>query len=125
MTMCTLLCFIAWWQAVGTTDPTSSGFLAFLFFYTTLFLALLGLFTVVGFAVRVWILHQEDVVFRNVRKTFRQGFLFATLVCGALFLKSQGLFKVWVVALLLLLLVCVEFFFISYTHSARRPRPGV
>jgi len=116
MTLGTFLCWAAWFLVLKTTDPAAGTFLVFLFFYATLFLALVGTFAVVGFAVRVWILKQDEVIFRNVRKTFRQGVLFASFLCGGLFLQSQDFFRWWILLLLLLLLLFIEFFFISYIH---------
>lgn len=119
MSLGTALCYSAWYLVLLQTNPVTGGLFALLFFYATFFLALVGTFAVVGFAVRVWLLKQEDVIFRHVRKTFRQGVLFALFVCISLVLKRTGLFNVWMISLALVLVVLLEFLFISYIHTPK------
>src|SRR3989338_9316484 len=90
----TVLCWIAFGLVVNNFDPDQQSWLVFAFFYTTLFLALVGSFALVGMIFRLYIL-RHDVVFRQVVIAFRQGLSFSFLVIAALFLESQKLLFWW------------------------------
>jgi len=116
MTVGTLLCWVTWWLIVDGTDPGGSPWFIFFFFYASLFLALLGTFSLAGFLIRITQTKQEEVLFRHVRKTFRQGIFFALLLTAALYLRGQGLFNWWSTLLLLFFLVTIESIFLSHTR---------
>lgn len=119
MLLGTLICWVAWALVIRSTDPATAPWFIFFFFYASLFLALLGTFTLLGFLWRIWQQREAVVLLRHVRKTFRQGFLFAALVTGALALRAQGWLTWWSALLLLLVLVVVEsLFFTRNQHSS-------
>lgn len=113
MSLGTILCWVTWWLLISGTDPTVAPWFVFFFFYASLFLALLGTFTLLGFLWRISQQKHEEVLFRHVRKTFRQGVFFAFLVSMALYLKSNDLFNWWSTLLLILFLVTAESIFLS------------
>ncbi len=106
-----------WIVVVSAIDPTRSGPVGFLFFYLTLTLALIGTLTVAGTGIRVWA-RREEIVSRHVTNSFRQAFLFTTLVDASLMLLAGGLFRWWTAALAIVLLALVELVFLSVA----RPR---
>lgn len=122
MLLGTILCWIAWGLIVTSTDPTAAPWFVFFFFYASLFLALIGTFSLLGFGWRIWQHKQESVIFRHVRKTFRQGVLFAALVISALYLKSQEMLTLWTSILLVFVLVVFESFFLSQTTPRKKIR---
>lgn len=117
MSLTTVAAWAGWIVVLWAIDPTRSGTLGFLFFYATLFLALIGTITVGGTGVRVWA-RRDEIVSRHVAKAFRQAFLLTILVIGSLMLLSHDLFRWWTAGLLIALLTLVELMFLS----AQRPR---
>ena len=118
MSLGTILCAVAWVQIIRTSDPHTAPWFIFLFFYATLFLALVGGFSLVGFLWRIWRKREAMVLFRHVRKTFRQGVLFALLITSAVFLKSQALLTWWSTMIVILILVLIESVVLTKTQSA-------
>ena len=81
-------------------------------FYATLFLALTGTFTVIGFYVRVY-LKRNQLYYQNINVAFRQGILLALAVCGLLALQSVRVLTWWDSLILILILLIIEFSFLS------------
>ena len=116
----TLVSWLAWGMIIKSTDPFASAISTHLLFFLTFFLSLVGTFAVLGFAIRAWIIKEDEIIFRNVRKTFRQGILFAVIVCISLFLQGQRILTLWNAILLLGAGTFIEFYFIS--HNTTMPK---
>ncbi|PIY78796.1 MAG: hypothetical protein COY82_00570 [Parcubacteria group bacterium CG_4_10_14_0_8_um_filter_35_7] len=112
MTISTFFCWLAWGVVLFFIDPTQAGFIGLLFFYLSLFLALTGTISLIGFFLRTLILKNE-IVFRHVIISFRQAVFFSMVIVGSLFLESKDLFTWWNITFLVLFLTVLEFFFIS------------
>ena len=108
-----LIAWGAWLFVIYGMNPEEAGILVFVFFYLTLFFALTGTFSVIGFFIRKLALKNE-LAFRHVVVSFRQAILFSILIVGSLFLESRGLLTWWNVILFILILTVLEFFFISF-----------
>lgn len=108
MSIGTILCWVAWLFVVWSIDPSDAGTLGFLFFYISLFLAIVGSFSVFGFLVRRAIIKDDELVFRHVKRTFRQSIFVATLIVFVLFLLAEHLLTWWNLILLLGLCVFLE-----------------
>ncbi len=93
MSIATFFCWLAWVLVINYIDPTETGLLGFVFFYSSLFLAVLGTMSVLGFAVRIKIF-KDEIVYKQVGTAFRQGVMFSILVTGLLFLQSKS-FLTW------------------------------
>lgn len=118
MTLTTVVCWAAWAMIINITNPAEAGFWGFFFFYASLFLALAGTLSVIGFFIRKLVL-KEELAFRHVAVSFRQAVLFAILVVGSLILQSKGLLTWWNILLFILVLTILEFFFISFKKQSR------
>lgn len=116
MLLGTIICWVAWALVIRSTDPMTAPWFIFFFFYASLLLALLGTFTLLGFLWRIWQHREAVVLLRHVRKTFRQGILFAALVTGALYLRAHSWLTWWSVLVLLFVLVVIESLFLSRTR---------
>lgn len=116
MALATLVCWGAWIVVINNIDPTETGFLGFFFFYFSLFLAITGTLSVVGFFIRKLIL-KEELAFRHVAVAFRQAVLFAILIIGSLILQNHNLLTWWNIILFILALTVLEFFFISFKKA--------
>ena len=108
MTFASLVCWLAWFFIVLNFDPTEASLSVFFLFYSTLFLGLLGIFSVIGFLIKRKILKSDEVVFRHVKNTFRQSILVSFLVVLSLLLLQLDLFRWWNAMLLLLVFVLLE-----------------
>lgn len=112
------------WGALGLVltylDPKETGALGFLFFYISVFLSATGSLTLLGFAWR-YFRHRDEVLFRHVSISFRQGVLLALVAVGTLFLQAQELLTWWNLTLLVVGLTLLEFFLLS----ARRAPPSL
>jgi hypothetical protein len=93
---------------VTFTDPERGSWLTFGFFYASLFLVTLGLFTIIGLVYRSFKLNQLHIV--NLTQSFRQAFFIAVLAVTTLLLQSQGILFWWVWASLILFFISIEIF---------------
>jgi len=98
---------------ISNADPFKTRSVIFFAFYASLFLALTGTFSLIGFSARVALFKERLVVSRQVAVSFRQAVLLSFLVVLSLFLKSRSLLTAWNVLLLIAALTTLEFFFIS------------
>ncbi|MFA7653613.1 MAG: hypothetical protein WCX97_01025 [Candidatus Magasanikbacteria bacterium] len=108
MSLGTLICWGTWVFVILSLDPNSAGTLGLAFFYLSLFLALVGTFSVIVFLVRRAIVKNDEVIFRHVKKTFRQSVIFTTLIIFALFLLQEKLLTWWNGIILVVLFVILE-----------------
>lgn len=108
MSVGALICWLAWVFVLGNIDPEQAGFFGFLFFYSSLFLALAGTFSVIGFLIKKIILKDDQVVFHHVKSTFRQGMLAAMVIVSGLILLQTRLLTWWNAVLLVLLFAMIE-----------------
>ncbi len=108
MSLGAFICWLAWFFVLGSIDPTQAQFFGFLFFYLSLFLALTGTISVIGFLIKKIILKDDQVVFHHVKSTFRQGTLTALLIIFGLILLQIKLLAWWSAILLVLLFTTIE-----------------
>ena len=120
MSIGTLICWVTWFYIVGSVDPYGAGILEFVFFYASLFLAMLGTFSVIGFVMRQHVVRSDEIVFHHVKRTFRRGAMMALLLIILLFM-SQAKVLTWWNSLLLTVLffVCESIFFTQRKFSNR------
>ena len=95
MILATIFCWSAWWVVIINVDPFQIDLTGLLFFYISLFSAILGTFSIVTFLVRWFFSRSEDPVFRFVKRSFRDAFLIATFVILALYLQAQHYLRWW------------------------------
>lgn len=111
------------WTAVGlvvsAVDPTSAVPLVFVIFYAALFLALTGTIAIAAFGLRIALLKEQLVVSRHVGISFRQAFLFAFILCFALFLQGKHILNWWNGTLMVIAITFLESFFISAAANRR------
>lgn len=113
----TLLCWCAWALVLWKIDPATSGMIGLMSFFLSLFLALLGTFTLLGFAFRRSI-RKDTIAFRHIGISVRQGLFFSLVLVGSLLLRSTGLYVWWSMLFLLAGFTLLEFFFLTHEHSA-------
>ena len=113
MLIATIACFFGFVAIISFFDPSKGGILAILLFYLSLFLFLVGLFSLLGLFTRILFI-RDQIVFKKVTISFRQAIWFSLLISICLYLKSLNLLN-WRNALLLIFaLLILELFFMSY-----------
>lgn len=117
-----IIATLMFWGAFGVVlfkiDPTETNFLGFLLFYISLFLASAGTISLIALLIRAYMV-RDELIFRLVTRSFRQGLLFSLLIIGTLFLQSKRYLTWWNLLLLIFGLTALEFFFVS--NKKQRP----
>lgn len=81
---------------------------ALVFFYISLFLFTLALFTIIGLTIRQWLFPKMFVL--DLNASFRQALLIAILILVSFFLLAARLLFWWVELSLILFLLAIEVF---------------
>lgn len=118
----TALSWTAWGLVLFNLDPVAGGAIGPVLFLGSLWLALIGTMTLVGFFIRYWF-ERSTVPFRQVAVAFRQAALLGTGTMVALVLQTGRLFHWWTGLFLLLLILGIEFFFLVGDTSRARSAP--
>ena len=120
MTFGTVICWASWGVTIWSIDPDHAGFLGFVFFYASLFLALLGTFSVLGFMIKKKTLGDDELIFRHVKRTFRQGAMLAFFCLMLLAFRQMQILTWWNAVLIAILFAVLEgIVFTNYKHSNR------
>ncbi len=117
MITATLACYLALGLVITYLNPYSSGSLAVVFFYLSLFLSVVGTFAVIGFIIRSKFL-QHELVYRQVAVTFRQAVWLGVLTVVTLWLQSRSLLTWYNLVFLILFLTVFEFFLLSLRNKS-------
>lgn len=120
MSLGTLICSVAWLFVVFNIDPTNTDTVSFAFFYISLFLSILGIISVVSLWIKVKFLKSEEVVFRHVKRTFRQGAVSAALVVLLLLLQQHRFLTWWNLTILIVLGILIEAIIFSNRKFSNR-----
>lgn len=102
-----------WVLVLFSINPFEAGTFGFVVFYSGLALALIGTLSLAGFVLRLWVLHNEEIVLRQVTTAFRQACLLSVLLVGSLFLESRELLAWWNVLIFVGFLSLIELFALS------------
>lgn len=120
MFIATLLSWTAWLLVLFMVSPSEAGLLGFTFFYSSLFLGLLGTVALIGLLIR-HIKTRNKFIVEKVIISFRQATWIALLIVVALMLQSFRLLTWWNALLVVLIVSFLEFFFMS-AHASREHR---
>lgn len=108
MSLGSILCWSAWILVVNSVNPDSAGWWGITFFYLSLSLAITGTFSVAGFLLRRALIKNDELVFRHVRRTFRQSITLSLLTIMILIFQAAGWLKWWNLSLLIALFLVLE-----------------
>lgn len=111
MMVLTAICWLSWLVVLFFINPEETGLMGFILFYFSLFLAILGTTSILGFIIRARF--NQGPVFKQVEVSFRQGIWLGMLAIGLLLLKETELLRWWNGIFLFLFLTFLEFFFLS------------
>ena len=113
MAIATAFCGLAFALVTNLINPMQTSIFGFILFYASLFLGLVGLFSLTGLGIRSWI-HKGVDTFMYVTESFRQAVSFSMLLVLGLFFQSKMLLTWWNIIILIFLFAIIEMFFYSY-----------
>jgi len=105
-----LIAWFGWIITLYKLNPFESTGMALAFFFTTLFIALMCTFTILGFYMRRWI-YKNEIYYNHINVSLRQGILlsFITIICLAF--QLLGVLNWFSGLLLIAACVLIESFF--------------
>ncbi|HNU95894.1 MAG TPA: hypothetical protein PKH95_00605 [Candidatus Magasanikbacteria bacterium] len=101
------LCFTICILVILNFDPTVNATLPLIFFFSSLFMGLLGGFSFIAILTKKIKYKEDEIVFRQIKKIFRQALFFACLIMGILYLAKEELLT-W------LTFVLIVFFYLTF-----------
>lgn len=116
MILTTIVAWISWIVVVHGVDPSRSGMLGFVLFYTTAIFSIFGSIACVGLVFRLW-RSKEQPASRLVLHSFRQSILLTGVSIGSVLLFSQGWLRWWTALLVVLIATLIEITFVSSRRS--------
>lgn len=116
MILATLLCWASFFIVINSVNPLNTSVLGFVFFYSSLFLSLIGTLSVLGFLLRHWF-NKNQFISEQVVISFRQSIWLSIIIVVGLYLQSQRLATWWNLLILLVLMIVLEFYFIYQSEE--------
>ena len=106
---------------IFNVNPFASPFWVIGIFYLSLFLFWTGLFSLIGFYLRIWAGNRE-VIFSHLMPTIRQSMLISLIFVGLLFLEQLKVLNWWVALLFISAIGMVELFFKSKNQMKKESK---
>ena len=116
--LATILCLVALGLIIFNTNPYIGRGIVFLFF-VSLFFSLVGVFTLIGFYLRLWFSKNEIIYFHLV-PSIRQAILISMCFIVLLGLQDLRLINIWTASLLILAILSLEFFFRTKPEKVKK-----
>lgn len=95
------LCFAAWSYTLFTVNPFASDTMGFVFFFSSLFLSIMGFAVVINLAIRRIIVRDGNLVLHSAGAIFRQSALIGVAIVTLLLLKITPYSTWWSITLVL------------------------
>ncbi|HRY36297.1 MAG TPA: hypothetical protein P5230_00240 [Candidatus Magasanikbacteria bacterium] len=96
-----LLCITICILVVMNFDPEINATLPLVFFYSSLFMGIFSGFSFFAILAKKIKYREDEIVFRQIKKVFRQALIFSCLVSGILYLAHMDLLN-WLTFLLII-----------------------
>ncbi|MEI6836134.1 MAG: hypothetical protein WCK59_04865 [Candidatus Falkowbacteria bacterium] len=109
--LATAVCWTIFLFVSSVINPELTSWLGFLLFYLSLFMAVSGTASLIGFLIR-FVALKHELAFYAVKIAYRQSFLFALFIIAILILLSQDLFTWLNLFMLVAVFVIAETFMI-------------
>lgn len=106
-----LLSWTAFLIVLFKLNPLESPGLSLGLFFTTLFLALMSTFSILGFYFRLYLNHNE-IYYHHINISLRQGILLSALAILALAFQLVRVLTWWTGFLLVFAVLLIEFYFL-------------
>lgn len=108
----TVLSWTAWVLVLTTLDPFTNPVVGPMLFYVSVWLAVIGTMTFLGFYVRHWF-EKTGLPFQQIAVALRQAALLSSGFITLMLLQRAHLLNPWTFMLVVLLVVGVELFFLA------------
>ncbi|OGH76946.1 MAG: hypothetical protein A2469_02405 [Candidatus Magasanikbacteria bacterium RIFOXYC2_FULL_40_16] len=95
MVLATILCWVSWFFVILNIDPFETNLSGFIFFYVSIFLAMVGTFSIILFSSYQVVNKRERPMYFHVQKSFRDSIVMAIFITALLYLQGSGLMNVW------------------------------
>jgi hypothetical protein len=105
-----ILCWTALILIILNTHPTVGGKNIIIFFFISLFFALVGTFSLIGFYLRLWF-SKNELIYSHLGPAIRQAILISLCIIVLLGLQILRLVNIWTGILVVLAILSLEFFF--------------
>ena len=105
-----IFCLIAIAVIIFETDPNQIDIKIFSAFFASLFLALVSIFTLFGYFIRLRV-SQKEIVYAHLGVSFRQAVLLSLALIGLLLLQATQVLNWWDGILLITAILLLELFF--------------
>jgi hypothetical protein len=119
MSIGTILSWLAVLLIMTMIDPTNSEILIFIIFYLSIFMAITGMFSILGLISRVFILKKHFPLTQQVVTSFRQAVILSGLLTGLLLLQSKAMLTWWNFILLIIIITSIESIFLTTKKPAK------
>jgi len=113
MSITTLVAWSGWFLVITRIDPQVAGAMGFALFYFSLFLSLLGTFSILGYLIRLLFQRHRRGHSYKVSTAFRQAALWSLALITALALQGQRILSWWMLVMLVVAFSMVELTFIA------------
>jgi len=113
-----ILCWTAWGIVIVNIDPFQDTGIGFVFFYISLFFALLGTISVLAFFIRQLFSREALPMFRYVKRSFSDSFFISVALIMLLFLQGRAYLTWWNTGIFLLALAFILAF--SFTQHQEK-----
>jgi len=97
---------------INNISPFISGYLALTFFYSSLFIALTGTFTLLNYYLRIAITKGKNN-YQQINTALRQGSLLSLMVIAGLIFQRLRVLTWWDALLILIIVLLVEYYFMA------------
>ncbi|MCB9802446.1 hypothetical protein H6761_00315 [Candidatus Nomurabacteria bacterium] len=110
----TVVAWLGFFLVISNFDPDQANVVVFVFLYFSLFLSILGTLSLLGFLLRKLLQRKKEQSYKVATESFRQAFIFATVVVVALILQATRLLNWWNILLLIIFATLLEFIILSF-----------
>lgn len=117
MGLATMIAWVGFFIIIFNFDPQEANWVIFVLFYFTVFLAVLGTMSLLGFWIRMWLARKRNLLRTVVRESFRQAFIVSIVVVLALVLQAVRILTWWNISLLVIAAATVEFLILLFKHN--------
>lgn len=107
-----LFAWAGFFTVIFKFDPFANTSVSLAFFYLSLFIALSGSFTLIGYYFRIW-LYRNEIFYIHLNMSLRQGVLLALIAVSCLVLLMLKVLTWWSGGLLIAAALLLELYFAS------------
>jgi hypothetical protein len=113
----TIIAWVGFFTIIFNFDPQEANWIIFILFYLSLFLAVSGTLSIIGFFARILLLRKRSILRYLATESFRQATIVAAALVVTLILQSVRILTWWNMALLILAAAALEFLILLFKKN--------